>query len=344
MYPYSLPSSLRSVRTKSLKFSLEKVLFLLLSTYSSSFATIKCNISFFVFFSRLATLGAQTRTDNHCTCFFESLCVLSSGFRLDTSILIKYLPEANMQNTFDSTNINPDSFNFAIEEYLDFPRVDFQEDFSINARDPTYMCTAPADQGWVVSASVRSPVFTTSPTGLETHLLDPSLPAAMPQLVGDSSAIELYPSLPWTQGGDLNSPHFVLPLQPQRFTQSQPNLTQFNLQPPISPTGSATSAPTSSSRRRQPSPSASDEDRDASPLPALPTNSTGQEIADRKREQNKLAARRARLRRAALVARMESDVARLQREANIWRERARMMEGLLHSAGINTIPTFPDYI
>ncbi|KAF5310762.1 hypothetical protein D9619_007647 [Psilocybe cf. subviscida] len=251
-----------------------------------------------------------------------------------------------MQNSFDDTSLTPHSLS--LEEYWASISVEFADDFPINAQDPTYTCTAPADQGQTMSASAGSPSSMISQAGFEAQLSDPltqSSSIPMPQFVETGGHLGLYHPLPLTNGGNSTAPHFELQLQLQRLAQSQFNPAQNGHQSsPISPSGSAASAPAlsrSSSGRRQATPSASEEDRDNAPLLNLGSNATAKERAQYKREQNKLAARRARRRREAQVSRMESEVVRLQREADIWRERARMMEGLLEKAGL-AFPRFPN--
>lgn len=250
-----------------------------------------------------------------------------------------------MQNPFDNTNINPQSFD--LQEYLTSISIELADDFPIDVQDPTYSCTAPADQGRTGTIPVRSSSSMAHLTGFETQASDPfalSSPIPMPQFGGSLSDFGLHQSLPLSHGAHTLGPPFELQLRLQRLAQSQANLPQPGLQSsPISPSESTASVPAlsrSSSDRRQATPSASD-DTDASPLPNLPSNATAKERADYKREQNKRAARRARRRREAQVSRMESDIGRLQREADIWRERVRMMEGLLEQAGI-VVPSFPE--
>lgn len=249
-----------------------------------------------------------------------------------------------MHNTFDETNLIADSFD--LEEYLTNINVEFADDFSINQQ---WACTAPTDQGRVISAAAGSLHSMVPQMALSTQFSNAvasSSAIPMPRFVENQNEVGIYNQVPVAQGGNPNLQHFGLELQLQPLHHSQPVIPQPLLQSsPISPTGSSGPAPAlsrSSSGRRQVTPSVSDDDRDA-PLPNLSSNATAKERAEHKREQNKRAARRARRKREAQVSRMESDVVRLQREADIWRERARMMEGLLEKSGIS-VPRFPDDI
>ncbi|KAF9476026.1 hypothetical protein BDN70DRAFT_199474 [Pholiota conissans] len=86
------------------------------------------------------------------------------------------------------------------------------------------------------------------------------------------------------------------------------------------------------SRRRGASPR-SDED-DELPDEPLDPNATEQEKQAYKRRRNTLAARRSRLRRQVQFQKLEEDVARLNRERDIWKERALMMERMLSTHGL----------
>lgn len=89
-------------------------------------------------------------------------------------------------------------------------------------------------------------------------------------------------------------------------------------------------APTT--RRR----SAGSEDEDLSSEGPEPpgADATEQEKIEYKRRMNTLAARRSRRRRLAQFHQLEDDVARLNREKDIWKERALMMERMLSSHGL----------
>ncbi|KAF5310728.1 hypothetical protein D9619_007662 [Psilocybe cf. subviscida] len=255
-------------------------------------------------------------------------------------------PQLNhARNPFDDTSLTPHSFD--LEENWASLSALFADDFPINAQDPEYTSTTPAYQGRRVSASAGGPSSMASLASFESQLLDPLTPypaIPMPQFNENRSNIVLHHPLSLLNGGDSNNPHSELELQ-RLATQSQSTHAHAGLQPrDISPSGSASPAPAlsrSSSGRRQATPSASDEDRDNAPLLKLPSNATAEERVRYKRAQNTLAARRAKRRREAQESRMESDVVRLQREADTWRQRAKIMEDLLENAGI-PVPKFSD--
>ncbi|KAF8956465.1 hypothetical protein BDZ97DRAFT_1637210, partial [Flammula alnicola] len=84
----------------------------------------------------------------------------------------------------------------------------------------------------------------------------------------------------------------------------------------------------------------SDEEDELAEEPLHP-NATDQEKIAYKRRQNTLAARRSRRRRLAQFQKLEEDVARLNREKDIWKERALMMERMLSTHGL-PCPNFSD--
>lgn len=88
----------------------------------------------------------------------------------------------------------------------------------------------------------------------------------------------------------------------------------------------------SATRRRS---AGSDDEDDSSEGPEPPgPDATEQEKIEYKRRMNTLAARRSRRRRLAQFHKLEEDVARLNREKDIWRERALMMERMLSTHGL----------
>jgi antitoxin component of MazEF toxin-antitoxin module len=89
---------------------------------------------------------------------------------------------------------------------------------------------------------------------------------------------------------------------------------------------------TSSTRRRS---AGSDDEGLSSEGPEPPgADATEQEKIEYKRRMNTLAARRSRRRRLAQFHQLEEDVARLNREKDIWKERALMMERMLSTHGL----------
>ena len=93
------------------------------------------------------------------------------------------------------------------------------------------------------------------------------------------------------------------------------------------------------SRRRGASPRSDDEDELVDE--PLDPNASAQDRQAYKRRRNTLAARRSRQRRQAQFQKLEEDVARLNRERDIWKERALMMERLLSTHGL-PCPNFSD--
>ncbi|KAF8195058.1 hypothetical protein BJ912DRAFT_1040598 [Pholiota molesta] len=93
------------------------------------------------------------------------------------------------------------------------------------------------------------------------------------------------------------------------------------------------------SRRRGASPRSDDDDE--LPDEQLDPNATEQEKQAFKRRRNTLAARRSRHRRQVQFQKLEEDVARLNRERDIWKERALMMERMLSTHGL-PCPNFSD--
>jgi FtsZ-binding cell division protein ZapB len=59
-----------------------------------------------------------------------------------------------------------------------------------------------------------------------------------------------------------------------------------------------------------------------------------------KRRQNTVAARRSRKRKLEFQQKLIDDVERLARERDVWRERARMLQGLMEASGL-PCPVFP---
>ena len=88
----------------------------------------------------------------------------------------------------------------------------------------------------------------------------------------------------------------------------------------------------SATRRRS---AGSDDEGASSEGPEPPgADATEQEKIEYKRRMNTLAARRSRRRRLAQFHQLEEDVARLNREKDIWKERALMMERMLATHGL----------
>jgi len=109
-----------------------------------------------------------------------------------------------------------------------------------------------------------------------------------------------------------------------------------NIRPPPSVGMSRKDVPgyslASTTRRRS---AGSDDEGASSEGPEPPgADATEQEKIEYKRRMNTLAARRSRRRRLAQFHQLEEDVARLNRERDIWKERALMMERMLSTHGL----------
>ncbi|KAH9486046.1 hypothetical protein JR316_0000110 [Psilocybe cubensis] len=82
-------------------------------------------------------------------------------------------------------------------------------------------------------------------------------------------------------------------------------------------------------RRRPATSDEEDEFDEEEELEPLSENATAAERKEYKKKLNTLAARRSRKRKAEILRRLEDDVNRLNRERDIWRERAMMLVGML---------------
>lgn len=99
-------------------------------------------------------------------------------------------------------------------------------------------------------------------------------------------------------------------------------------------------SPTQSHLSRRRATPRSDEEDELADEPLDP-NASEQVKQAYKRRRNTLAARRSRQRRQAQFQRLEETVARLNRERDIWKERALMMERMLSTHGL-PCPNFAD--
>lgn len=83
-----------------------------------------------------------------------------------------------------------------------------------------------------------------------------------------------------------------------------------------------------------------DEDQLFDDLQPLRPDATELEQIEYKRRQNTVAARRSRMRKLEHQRKLEEDAETFRRQRDVWRERARMMQGLMEARGL-PCPTFP---
>lgn len=75
-------------------------------------------------------------------------------------------------------------------------------------------------------------------------------------------------------------------------------------------------------------------------LEELRPDATELEQIEYKRRQNTVAARRSRKRKLEFQQKLIDNVEHLSRERDVWRERARMLQGMMEARGM-PCPTFP---
>ncbi|KIM38238.1 hypothetical protein M413DRAFT_30359 [Hebeloma cylindrosporum] len=132
-----------------------------------------------------------------------------------------------------------------------------------------------------------------------------------------------HPSLGNYRGG--RSPNSMAAHLPPANRRPIPSLGLSRTEPPRYSLSSST-------RRRS---ADSDDEGVSSEGPENPgPDATEQEKIEYKRRMNTLAARRSRRRRLAQFHKLEEDVVRLNRERDIWKERALMMERMLSTHGL----------
>jgi hypothetical protein len=88
-------------------------------------------------------------------------------------------------------------------------------------------------------------------------------------------------------------------------------------------------------RKRARSQALGDDDDDELPLEELPPDASEKDQIEWKRRQNTMAARRSRKRKLEHQQFLENQVAQLQNEANMWRDRAKVMQSMLKAQGVN---------